>query len=188
MTTKTCTSCSRELPEEEFAMRKEGYRRRQCNGCRSVVINNWHATNPDSKKRTNAKWRANNRSTMLALQLAWRDRNLERTKATQAAWRKNNPEAVRAAANRHRARKVEATIEEFSTADLRSYWLDAGIDPDQCFYCGGPHDHDDHIVPLARGGNHCRSNLAPACTRCNCSKGAKTVEEWLASQLNAPTA
>ncbi|MFF1625613.1 HNH endonuclease [Streptomyces sp. NPDC058272] len=37
----------------------------------------------------------------------------------------------------------------------------------------------DHVHPLAKGGLHEWSNLAPACADCNRSKGAKDVAEWL---------
>ena len=33
--------------------------------------------------------------------------------------------------------------------------------------------HIDHIVPLSRGGSHTADNLAPACQKCNISKGAR---------------
>lgn len=38
----------------------------------------------------------------------------------------------------------------------------------------------DHIRPLAGGGVHAYSNLAPACAPCNRMKGARDVGEWLA--------
>jgi len=37
--------------------------------------------------------------------------------------------------------------------------------------------HVDHIVPLAKGGEHRPSNLAIACGKCNIHKGAKLPEE-----------
>jgi hypothetical protein len=47
-----------------------------------------------------------------------------------------------------------------------------------CVYCGGPAEHADHIIPLARGGIEHLSNLAPACGADNMSKGAKLLTEW----------
>ena len=37
----------------------------------------------------------------------------------------------------------------------------------------------DHIVPLSDGGSHSLDNLCVACTSCNCSKGAKDLDEWI---------
>lgn len=51
-----------------------------------------------------------------------------------------------------------------------------------CTYCGdtdGPFDLD-HIFPVSRGGTNDPSNLTLACVRCNRSKGAKTLREWMA--------
>lgn len=51
-----------------------------------------------------------------------------------------------------------------------------------CTYCGdtvGPFEFD-HIFPVARGGADDASNLTLACERCNRSKGAKTLREWMA--------
>ncbi len=47
-----------------------------------------------------------------------------------------------------------------------------------CRYCGRPANTVDHIYPVERGGTHDPSNLAAACSRCNESKGAKTLQEW----------
>lgn len=47
-----------------------------------------------------------------------------------------------------------------------------------CVYCGKPAEHMDHVMPKSRGGSDDPSNLVPACSSCNWSKGAKTLEEW----------
>ena len=50
-----------------------------------------------------------------------------------------------------------------------------------CVYCGdteGPF-HLDHILPWSRGGEHSIENLVVSCKYCNCSKGARTLEEWV---------
>lgn len=58
----------------------------------------------------------------------------------------------------------------------------------KCAYCDcalNPFDrnahngfHIDHVIPRARGGGDEIENLAPACSRCNFSKYARTPEEW----------
>ena len=50
-----------------------------------------------------------------------------------------------------------------------------------CTYCGarGVRLECDHIVPVARGGQHGMENLTTACRDCNRAKRSKTVEEWL---------
>ena len=51
-----------------------------------------------------------------------------------------------------------------------------------CAYCGIGLPVEaftvEHMVPTARGGSDDLSNLVPACTRCNTSKRALTVDEF----------
>lgn len=60
-----------------------------------------------------------------------------------------------------------------------TYWRSQGI-PFVCVYCGGPFEHVDHVVPTTRGGTDDPTNLVPACTSCNTSKGDKLLAEWRA--------
>lgn len=57
-------------------------------------------------------------------------------------------------------------------------------DGDACQYCGdieGPF-HLDHVHPVSLGGENTPDNLVVACAKCNVSKGAKPVAEWLSVQ------
>jgi len=54
--------------------------------------------------------------------------------------------------------------------------------PKQCEYCGTDCAEDyqvDHIVPIAKGGEHQTHNLAIACPSCNLSKGGKDPDQFL---------
>lgn len=49
----------------------------------------------------------------------------------------------------------------------------------RCAYCRcDGHLELDHVVPLARGGQHSIGNLVPACVRCNRQKNKQLVVEW----------
>jgi 5-methylcytosine-specific restriction endonuclease McrA len=50
-----------------------------------------------------------------------------------------------------------------------------------CAYCASPATTIDHVVPTSRGGRHDRTNLVPACRRCNSAKGCRTPTQWLAA-------
>ncbi len=54
----------------------------------------------------------------------------------------------------------------------------------ECAYCGGwlhPRDKTlDHLIPVARGGEHTRENVVVACRSCNSRKGARTPLEFFA--------
>jgi 5-methylcytosine-specific restriction endonuclease McrA len=48
-----------------------------------------------------------------------------------------------------------------------------------CCYCDARATHLDHVEPLSKGGSDTESNIVPACAKCNLSKGAKTLAEWI---------
>jgi len=60
-----------------------------------------------------------------------------------------------------------------------------------CFYCDCDltivKAHIDHLVPLARGGEHTISNLVMACATCNTRKGAKDPMEFIWSSIDTHT-
>lgn len=78
--------------------------------------------------------------------------------------------AIKAGADgTHTAEEFEAVCKEF---DYR------------CAYCSRSIEEvgritEDHMTPLIRGGSNFIDNMVPACSSCNDSKGAKTVEEYL---------
>ena len=57
----------------------------------------------------------------------------------------------------------------------------------RCAYCFEPLSTVtiDHIIPVVCGGTNEIGNLAPACLRCNASKGKKPLIVWLAGRLAA---
>jgi len=103
-----------------------------------------------------------------------------------ARWCKKNPGKVSAIRARRHA-QINAAIEEIDRQKI--YERDKGI----CYLCGEPVDsnnwHLDHIIPLARGGEHVMTNVAVTHPFCNQSKNAKLPEElgpnWLERIRNA---
>lgn len=111
----------------------------------------------------------------------WRMDNPARVRATSITWRKEHPDRVQANTRRMHARR-RARIASVLTTLTTTEWeaiLEAA--DHACIYCGSQEQPTmDHLTPLARGGNHTAENVAPACRPCNSSKGARTVQEWMA--------
>lgn len=71
----------------------------------------------------------------------------------------------------------------------KSNWWKAKIASGECQYClkfvGTDQLTMDHIVPLARGGESVRANVAPCCKDCNSKKKLQTPVEQIFAQLEA---
>lgn len=70
-----------------------------------------------------------------------------------------------------------------SGRDLRrapylSHWRSKGI-PQECYLCGGPYEHVDHVIPLELGGPDELINMLPMCTLHNVGKSDTPLDQWL---------
>lgn len=146
-----CSSCRRPAREcEECSRPFRGLARR----CPSCQVKDRECT------ECGVAFRGSRR---LCNQCGWRARPYDR----------RNSQA-RAAVNKRRATKLSAAVcgpvppEVY--AALRA--------SPECVYCGAPPEHVDHVRPLADGGWEHESNLVPACSPCNHSKGAKLLSDW----------
>ncbi|WP_083274619.1 HNH endonuclease [Novosphingobium resinovorum] len=93
--------------------------------------------------------------------------------AQVADWAKRNPAARRAIIRNYKARRRSQTEGGCTAAQLRE-WLE--IQTFTCVWCAADCSDDyhvDHVVPLARGGEHALYNLAIACPVCNQRKSVK---------------
>jgi hypothetical protein len=147
----------------------------------------------ECKDCTNARNKARyeeNREDVLAKQRARNE--TESRKAYIEAYRKEYYEANRFAfaerAHAKRARRNDALVDEgITVSSLRKRH------GDNCVFCGvvllferqaKGHYHPqrasmEHMLPLARGGEHSWENVRLACLGCNLSKNQKTAEEFL---------
>lgn len=100
-----------------------------------------------------------------------------KNRANVKRWKLENPDKLRVLRSRGnfirrsavRGRVVEVITPEFLIEQRE-------LQNDCCAYCaeallGG--GHQDHIIPVAKGGAHVRKNVAWACEPCNLRKGAK---------------
>lgn len=101
---------------------------------------------------------------------AYRITHREEIQAKTNAWRIAHPEQRAEQAQRRRARKANAPMNDFTAQQWRD--MQAAYDH-RCAYCGKRakgHLTQDHITPLSQGGSHTLSNIVPACQSCNSKK------------------
>lgn len=137
----------------------------------------WRAANPEHVQARNAEYHAANAEWIRTQKAAYRLENRESINAARAARRAANPERwaeqVRAYAANHKARKKAQFVEHVDPAVV---WdRDGGI----CHICREVADasawHLEHVVPLARGGNHSYANTAVSHPSCNQRKSANLL-------------
>lgn len=144
---------------------------------RAKVTNKaWREANPDRVKANNAAWYAANKDRARTNGRLWYKANREHVYATLCDWRKANPEALRAQSSRrrHAAGAGLDSVDKLLATEYRK-----AIANDPCAYCGGPAAHDDHVIPLAKGGKDQWFNLVRACARDNMAKRDHDLEHFV---------
>ena len=200
---KTCSKCNKSLSLDKFG--KDKYKSSglttQCKACRNTQkklarldpvvreslrqqsksyyyanksrmadnYKKWVAKNPDRRKATTRKSQIKRRDKHASYMREYRKKKPEMRKE----WAIKNPEKQAAIYITRRSRKRSLRNWAITTKEI------IAIRKLNCIYCGAKeHIQVDHIVPLARGGQHRIGNLAPACRECNLSKKDKFVMEW----------
>ncbi len=122
------------------------------------------------------------------------EQNKERLKEYSRNYRKNNKEKI----NSHRreyyrrnpytilnsTQKRIALKNELKATLTKQEWEEI-LDKFNysCAYCGVNQNeldytlHQEHIVPLSKGGEYTKENIIPACKSCNCKKHNRTPQE-----------
>lgn len=135
-------------------------------------------SNPELWKQRAKAYRAKHPEKAKAAVVAWCRANAGRLREIKRAyWAKRqaeDPTYGRAGIANRRARKRNARCEE--RIDFKAVWKRAN---GYCGICqmplGDSPYHFDHIVPLARGGEHSTRNLQVAHATCNLRKGARVA-------------
>ena len=137
--------------------------------------------------RRAAEWYKRNRLRALAYTRSYRASHITHISERNGRWKRANRDRVCAMSSMRRARKLSATIG--NPEDIKAFYRYVKTAADlRCHWCGNAVEiadrHVDHIVPLARGGLHCLSNLCCACSQCNLHKGALLPSEFIARCRN----
>lgn len=187
---KTCTKCGQTLPLDAFSPKPNGRPglRSECKPCRAAYTRQWTKNNPEKKqawqknrsaesierkKASDKKWRIANKQRVRKNQILWEKKNPNKTRAIKQRWAIKNYAARRAILLRYRARKAETQIFVIKKAEMEKIYNSS------CFFCSSTNQIEaDHIIPLARNGNHSVGNLMAVCRSCNASKSSKTIMEF----------
>ena len=109
--------------------------------------------------------------------LAYYHANKEHYAEAQRRRRKENPELV-VRYNHERRARVSGAEGSYTQGEWESTIEACG---GACAYCGaaGSRLTVDHVQPISKGGSNVIDNILPACSKCNSSKGDKSLLHWL---------
>jgi 5-methylcytosine-specific restriction endonuclease McrA len=125
------------------------------------------------KRREDAKWR--DPKQIAAYMRRYARNNREQHNARGRAWGKAHRDKKNQA---QRARRAAGDPHAFTEQDWLEMKRRCGF---RCLACKRTESllvvlQPDHVVPVARGGEHSVANIQPLCGRCNRAKGAKTTD------------
>lgn len=147
----------------------------------------WRLKHIDQAKAYWKRYRAANRDILRQKDRQRYYADWDKGKAKARQWQRNHPQKGRIAAQRRKARKSKV-MSTFTVAHWRLalvYWRGC------CAYCGNPPRlwdnpqvlHQDHFIPLSKGGNYTPDNILPVCQECNLGKRNNDPAEWLTQRF-----
>lgn len=154
-----------------------------CIPCAKAKTAAWREQYPERKKSNSLREYERGKDRIKARSRRWYAENTGRARAKNRQWRRNNPdkfrEYIRMNAQKRRAQKANAD-QCVTVADIREITKRQG---GKCAHCQKPTKLTiDHIVALARGGQHHKTNIQMLCGICNSRKGAKDPIEFAQSR------
>ena len=197
---RTCCVCKSDKSESEFSKRsgRAGGLRYDCKSCQSEYRKKWYRENAEAERAKVATYQAAHPEKVIE----WEQRRkadpvraAERKVRSAARWL-TAPESVKEA-NRVRASAWVKANRERAQAHVRNSmmrhragkrlvlpaddWLMClQVFDRRCAYCMSHESvcgrlHQEHVVPVSRGGEHSSDNVVPACRSCNFRKHTKSL-------------
>lgn len=190
--TKKCGTCKieKEINADNFAKRKnskDGFDS-QCKECkRKYDLERYKIKRMDILKQKKEYYGVN-KGEIIERQLDYYYENQKECRQREKEWRKNNPHKRRVINERRRTRErnLPSTLDAKEWIETKTYFDNA------CAYCGlseerhlerfGELLHQEHFIPLLKGGTHDKGNIIPSCRSCNSSKANNDFNEWYSNQ------
>jgi 5-methylcytosine-specific restriction endonuclease McrA len=185
---RSCFRCGDPQPE---ATGKTRY----CKPCQKAYHREWYLRNRERRLAMSREWKRANEERYKAQQheyrttperreagrlsmAKWRAENPERAREMWREWAQRNPDKRREKFQRYKARLRNAPVVEIID---RAYVYDR--DNGMCHICRRKVARKsftlDHLVPLARGGEHSTRNVRVAHFSCNSRRGADRLPAQL---------
>lgn len=136
----------------------------------------------EKRKDQWAKWYATHKEERRSAWRKWHQLNGEERRRYIRQWHHEHPEAWRHHNAKRRALQNNAAMGDLEKIKAwRKSWRQELFV--QCYWCKDDFPtsrcHEDHKIPLSKGGPHSLENLVIACAVCNHSKHDKLPDEWL---------
>ncbi len=142
-------------------IRPDGYR--ECKTCRRNTQKCWADTNRKQVREIDRQHYLN---------------NIDNRRKASSQWQKENLDKARAREQKRRALKLN----QMGIVSLDIEEILFNKQKGKCFYCDCSLEqvgfHQEHKIPISRGGLHDDSNICLACPPCNMRKHTKTASEF----------
>lgn len=158
-------------------------------------------TSAESEQAYQRAYRQAHKEERRASQRAWRLAHLEETRDYNRRYRQEHraeilahgrsyaqayrqTERGRALHRRNQARRRALQVQLPATFTEAEWQYAVGHFENRCAYCGAGDVplQQEHVVALTAGGGWVAQNIVPACKRCNVSKNAASVADWIAGR------
>jgi len=139
----------------------------------------YYDVNKEKKATQHKAYREANKESIAAQKKAYREANKEKEAARKKAYYEANKEKEAARQKAYRDANKEKIAEQNAARRFRKTYIINHLLVAQRGKCASCYanviekHHLDHIVPLAKGGTHDRSNFQLLCPTCNLKKLAK---------------
>jgi len=188
MESKICSKCGKEksLTNEYFYTTKNikcGYRSK-CRECMIEENKEYSLKNKVKRLEYGKIYYEDNKEWIKEKGKIYRAKNKEKRTIQMREYRNKNPSRTNTITQKRRSLKYKLPS-TLNSKQWEQIQKDFGY---KCAYCGMSGEehylkynelmHQEHFIPLTKGGGYTLSNIIPACKSCNPSKGNKDFFEW----------